>query len=106
MGNNLMLVFELDAECGVRKQLRNDAGKLQEFFFCHPLPDFSATAPPEAAETSGIGCLPQLRTTAIRCRGLKPTSPCECVRRVARAGRDRHSCVAHGLLRWRHSRAA
>ena len=39
MGNDFMLVFEFHAECGVRKQLRHDAGKFQEFFLCHPLPD-------------------------------------------------------------------
>src|SRR5262249_34740379 len=58
MGNDFMLIFELDAERGVRKQLRDDTGKFQEFFFCHPLPDNFTTAiggpPPEGAETSGI----------------------------------------------------
>src|SRR5262249_55294439 len=38
VGDDLMFVFELDPERGVRKQLRHDTGKFQEFFLCHPLP--------------------------------------------------------------------
>src|ERR1700733_8972130 len=38
VGDDLMLVLELDAEGGVREQLRHDTGKLQHFFFRHSLP--------------------------------------------------------------------
>jgi hypothetical protein len=41
MGDDLMFVFELDPERGVRKQLRHDPGKFQKFFLCHPLPSVS-----------------------------------------------------------------
>src|ERR1700733_5357400 len=39
VGNDLMLILELDAEGGVRKQLRHDTGKFQQFFFRHSLPE-------------------------------------------------------------------
>src|SRR5882724_9593543 len=37
MGDDFMFVFELDAEGGVREQLRHDTGKFQELFFGHSL---------------------------------------------------------------------
>jgi hypothetical protein len=39
-----MFVFEFDPERGVRKQLRHDTGKFQEFFLCHPLSGILETA--------------------------------------------------------------
>src|SRR6266540_3906507 len=35
VSDDLMFVFELDAEGGVRQQLRDDTGEFQEFFFSH-----------------------------------------------------------------------
>src|SRR5579862_8162522 len=43
VGDDLVLVFELDAEGGVREQLRHDTGKLQQFFLRHSQPEFAAT---------------------------------------------------------------
>src|SRR6202034_464412 len=37
VGDDLMLVLELDAEGGVREQLRHYTGKFQEFFLRHSL---------------------------------------------------------------------
>src|SRR5262245_54536130 len=60
VSDDLVLVLELDAESGVREQLRHDTRKFQQLFLCHPLPsDFRAkgtrtASPREGAETSGI----------------------------------------------------
>src|SRR5580704_7205650 len=35
VGNDLVLVLELDAEGGIRQQLRHHTGKFQQFFFGH-----------------------------------------------------------------------
>src|SRR5712691_4843579 len=49
MGDDLMFVFELDPEGGVRKQLRHDTRELQELFLCHPLPSTSETGQADCA---------------------------------------------------------
>src|SRR5215467_1929768 len=36
--DDLVFVLELDAECGVRKELRNHAGELQKLFLWHSRP--------------------------------------------------------------------
>src|SRR5262245_65203387 len=38
MGDDLVFVFELDAEGRVRQQLRHDTGKFQKLFLCHSQP--------------------------------------------------------------------
>src|SRR5208282_4710153 len=38
VGDDFVLILELDAEGGVREQLRDDTGKFQEFFLHHSLP--------------------------------------------------------------------
>src|SRR3984957_20825232 len=39
VGDDFVLVLELDAEGGVRQQLRHHTGKFQQRFFRHPGPD-------------------------------------------------------------------
>ena len=73
MGDDFVLVFELDAEGGVRKQLRHDTGKFQEFFLCHPLPSvvgnrIGGSRRPEGAKTSGITAIRQLPSTDLLTR--------------------------------------
>jgi hypothetical protein len=38
VGNNLVLVFELNAKRRVGQEFGDDTGKLQNFFFCHAVP--------------------------------------------------------------------
>jgi hypothetical protein len=42
VGDDFVLILELDAEGGVREQLRDDTGKFQEFFLHHSLPGIVA----------------------------------------------------------------
>src|SRR5205823_5378254 len=53
MGDDLVLVFKLDAERGVRKQLRDDAGKFQKFFLRHSRSGLLTTAAPSQAAEFG-----------------------------------------------------
>src|SRR5215468_4889623 len=73
VGDDLMFVFELDPERGVRKQLRHDTGKFQEFFLCHPLPSVvgnrtGGSRRPKGAKTSGITAIRQLPSTNLLTR--------------------------------------
>src|SRR3974390_3192626 len=40
VGDDLVLVLELDAKSGVRQQFRDDTGKFQQLFLRHSQPEF------------------------------------------------------------------
>jgi hypothetical protein len=46
MGDDLMVVLELDPKSGVRQQFRDDTGKFQEFFLRHSLSEKSFAVRP------------------------------------------------------------
>jgi hypothetical protein len=55
MRDDFVLILEFDSESGVRKQFRDDPGKLQQFFLRHSLSGFFAAVVLHSTITSEMG---------------------------------------------------
>src|SRR5215475_2126798 len=107
VGDDLMFVFELDPERGVRKQFRHHTGKFQQFFLCHSLPwryGNKASAPPRKARK--LAESPPSHNCRVRAwftrwpRGAEKSAR-ESAAAIDRAPLDTHSTVARGCPRSR-----